>query len=1148
MLVLFSLIFFHKSSCYYFTGYHVRDLEKNDTSFAYDTLLWTASALGSSNLPYTVCSGSFILGGPGALGLVGYPSQGQYFERIYTELPLSHTMIYFSFTLWILDTWDGSLDDLFQVRFDERFLNGWPFDEIGFPNDNLCGIGPGEDLGAVRVFGKVFHTSNTLRFKVISQLDQWGDDESFGIRDLKLLFVNNPITTRESFCGITSLPMKYGQCSCPEGYYESPVGSNLCLQCNSRCKSCFGPGASSCYECADNAYFNGQTCLKCYKACATCSGEGVNQCLSCKTGNFMINGGFTCVEKCETPLVPQYIGTVGYCTGPTCLSPNFLFWDGSCRVQSNCAPPLLQSFISTFRICEHPCGTNQFLYWNGSCFPTCSSPFIASTSYGGKKLCKVNCASGDFLIWDGSCNSTCVSPLSAQIQDGQSVCVFPCNQNEFLYHDGSCQSTCDMFFVSSIWKGRHFCNYPCSSSQYLSWLGNCKYTCDFPLRPIFQSKGNLCLSPCESADEYYYEDLGICQKTCSSLSGFDSQYQYLKCYSNEVTIPLNQTIFTKLFIPPTNPNDVSFFSLVKLIYPLRFLNIPLPSRLEALVLTRGRSPLWIRLPQSLTSEMISDFPLLEIPDIFIKRGLHSSFIVNIWPELTTWFIALFILFVSTFLERAFKKLEHKFPQMICERFRVVLGWNFLIILVATGLDDLILFSILEIQAAGLNTFLGTLSFVICLFSIAGVGILLFKILKIVPLSRYAATKNSPLSVAEVIAKKQNYQIAFKSLRENNYFNKLFFLIYALRIGLPMLITACFYSVPLLQTILYIIVTLLMIFSLAIFKPIRSLINHAQILTLEGLILLINIFMLTLTILDIQEKSNTRIAGLIGDLIMIVNDIINIMLFVFFIIKIFKGVKKAYEIRKKEDMRIEIEAWLQILFLPLQQGCMGFETTQITRPPELDKLESSPKVKRQFNRGWRDEDIREKQKKSPKGKEKWSFEYLRAMEEDVQVFRKTGVKSIHDDSGMDLIRILSLGDTQEGSKGFVKRNNKGLAVVSEVAYDNESPISLETAIQKELSKNEKIARDNSHMNEVDVVDLATTLRTDRPFINASPLNLTARTALRNFQEIPIQLGMNYEEKNNEDEEDERLHPSKLKDTTLVTKENLIKLHNQNEEFE
>jgi len=85
-------------------------------------------------------------------------------------------------------------------------------------------------------------------------------------------------------------------------------------------------------------------------------------------------------------------------------------------------------------------------------------------------------------------------------------------------------------------------------------------------------------------------------------------------------------------------------------------------------------------------------------------------------------------------------------------------------------------------------------------------------------------------------------------------------------------------------------------------------------------------MFLLTILSMMNKQNTTFAAILGDIVIVGNDIINVMCLGFLVIKLHIESKtilaflKKHQVSKSEAFGL----WLQLLFVPLQLAHMGFE--------------------------------------------------------------------------------------------------------------------------------------------------------------------------------------------------------------------------------
>ena len=313
-------------------GYFIEDLNTNaEAKFTIETASWYSSVTTQPTFKFYNCAGTFLLG-----GYNWKPSgaqTGEYLSRSYTSLPVHKTIVY-SFTFWALDSWDvGS--DYFQIQFDTQpTVQGFA---LNYQQSltNLCG-GNYNDSPGIKVFGRIAHTGETLSLKFITFFDENSNNESLGIRDLSLLFVNEDLGSDEicGFTGTSLVLVKQATCTCAPGKYS---GGSVCTSCSQECASCYGSGADKCYDCADGYYFNGKKCVKCDSSCLHCTGSKYNQCTECPSGLALFNGVCIGESRCSSPFTLDY--SPEECHSP-CSSASYSTWGESCY------PPCPDSQIS----------------------------------------------------------------------------------------------------------------------------------------------------------------------------------------------------------------------------------------------------------------------------------------------------------------------------------------------------------------------------------------------------------------------------------------------------------------------------------------------------------------------------------------------------------------------------------------------------------------------------------------------------------------------------------------------------------------------------------------------------------------------------------------------------------------------------------
>ena len=182
-------------------GFEIRDLYTNDDTFITDSDQWSATALRNGVI-YSVCGGTYLMGGDDVLGEPDsdWGVQGQYFERVYNDLP-DHNIIYYTISLWLLDSWDSIPPDYFQLEFDSFLVEGWGVG-LEYFEVNSCGR-DWPDLANMKIFGQVSHSGSSLTLRVLPQLDGFAQDESLGFRDVHLIFAESPETSVNKLCGLT---------------------------------------------------------------------------------------------------------------------------------------------------------------------------------------------------------------------------------------------------------------------------------------------------------------------------------------------------------------------------------------------------------------------------------------------------------------------------------------------------------------------------------------------------------------------------------------------------------------------------------------------------------------------------------------------------------------------------------------------------------------------------------------------------------------------------------------------------------------------------------------------------------------------------------------------------------------------------------
>ena len=876
-------------------------------------------------------------------------------------------MIYFTMTVWYVDAWNPT--DYFSIKFDLNEVTSPTTQHSSFPA-KTCGRYNYRDSGTVRIFGKASHSStSSLTVRVITYTNEGPENESFGFRSLNLLFVTPDTTlsgsTTNSICGLApTFTFTTKDCGCPEGQFQYPTSPYNCAPCDPRCASCFSTGPKACYQCAAGASYVSGQCVYCDPSCDLCSGPDPSQCTTCKAGLYLFNG--YCVSQCEPPSVSTTDGCINSCSLPCTPNTNYLFWNGTCS--SSCPYPL-QKIMTTesVRTCVYPCATGEYLYWDGSCETSCESPLgirIEGTAYYCDYLCSVN----TFLYWDGSCISTCPPPYVQRFDRGQQFCEYPCTTNEFLHADGTCLTYCNSPFVQNTYLGKDICNTPCTtSSDYLYWDGTCQSSCPMPLKrysiglinyctytcaagQIFAAWNRTCITfacdspyiltsqtyvdvcslPCSYIDNsyFYHEDTQTCSKACNVLSVMQDGL-YLKCNSI-ITAETSGLIVDLLLIAPETTWTTTFVMISKLTQYLHYMNIAFPPRLQKLVETKSRPVLSLKIGPSMPQHLQNHFTKHSISDVYERLGLHSSFMVNFWSEMTTIWILLFSAIVFLITRHFAEKWNLPLVYKLCTGLRFIILWNYLTVLFAINTDDIVLFSALEIQTFESDSVQAAFSLVL---SIVMLLCLTFFVVFTVCLSFRASEirnrnlrrpQDSFLAYRSFIARWQGVQVLFRGYRTHGCISRSFYFIYTVRIVLQMIIATSGIDKPLMQAIFYLCISIVIFMYISCAKPIKHQVSHVQLMLVESVTLIMNTCLVALAggslSHDIQYDDPYV---LLADIVILANVAVNFIMVFFLGVKVILGLRYAFNLMRQLSVK-EHAAWFHILFLPIQQCGFGFE--------------------------------------------------------------------------------------------------------------------------------------------------------------------------------------------------------------------------------
>jgi hypothetical protein len=466
----------------------ITDLE--NSNLAIEKVSWGSPSTST-------CNGTQIVGGALVFGT------GVQTSKTYTSLP-AHDIIFFSIDIWRMDSWDPGdyvavILDTTEYRFESP--------AYGIATTNMCGQTYHMDNGIFTAIIHQNHTNSSLVVKVRSGLDQGASDESYGFRNVKIIFTNVRVNTTYGVWTVSNkiLPLTYTvPCIITHYYYNSSYLD--CDICHDSCLNCTGMTMNECTSCNPGFYLSQGICLPCNSTCYTCTGPSIYNCTNCTLGKFLFPNG-QCLPDC--PITPTF-GSIIKCNF-TCLIGQYLYPNNTCRSYSCVYGFTEVNGSASGGVCLSQCG-NLFRYDNRSCLSLCSFPFTTYTLFG-QRFCQFPCSQNEFYYQNNSCLGTCEFPFYVINISVSSYCNYSCSLGQHIFTNGTCSLACNELGFSGLTVGlSKFCLFACKQDEYF-FNKTCVPSCSSPLVPLNVSVGGYCTFPCSDNTKFYYHN-GSCLTTC----------------------------------------------------------------------------------------------------------------------------------------------------------------------------------------------------------------------------------------------------------------------------------------------------------------------------------------------------------------------------------------------------------------------------------------------------------------------------------------------------------------------------------------------------------------------------------------------------------------------------------------------------------
>ena len=318
-----------------------------------------------------------------------------------------------------------------------------------------------------------------------------------------------------------------------------------------------------------------------------------------------------------------------------------------------------------------------------------------------------------------------------------------------------------------------------------------------------------------------------------------------------------------------------------------------------------------------------------LPHMFSESNFHSSFFVNHWGSMSTYFILFSFGCVVSFLERLIQKYWNKRRILLAifKRLKVISRWNFVLFALFNTYDDLTFFPILEFMTLELDSATSVISFCSCLIMMVIAIVMLVKVFiiskDIIKTKRQIADVSTQDTKRLLYEKWENYQVLYAGYKDTTFFSQSFLLFSTLRIIACYLLVGLLYRYPLVQAVQITLMSIVMMIYILKLRPIKDLLNFFIILIYEILALMVNICVLILAISSSLNTLSTRMQYNLSYTILALNTGINTFACVLTWVYVATGAWAAYKASRKFGLS-GITTWLNVPLASYQNPAMDFD--------------------------------------------------------------------------------------------------------------------------------------------------------------------------------------------------------------------------------
>ena len=462
--------------------------------------------------------------------------------------------------------------------------------------------------------------------------------------------------------------------------------------------------------------------------------------------------------------------------------------------------------------------------------------------------------------------------------------------------------------------------------------------CGIPTAASYTSQ--VCICP----EGFYTDESGVCRACnalCSSCFGPSANQCYWYEDINQWTGGSSTNSSTNTSTNTTSP-DVpgkqpinslhepiqekqqyfQFFPLARSVYYARYLATYLPPRLEKLLDHSPSNLFPINSQSTMPATLRNHFANSTIPSVFAKHNIHSNFLVNYWGEIITFFFLVILTLLLILFDKA-QGQKKTFPRKaVFLQVTSLIKWNFPMVLLAFNVDYIILFTSLQVSSGHLSSSLNKVGLLFCLIFLLLCSALLAGIYYVVrhTLSVSLQANEDNVRVNRLYA---SVYVFYGGYRRENKFTRYFYLIYIIRRALPSIIACTLYRSPVVQAMLYLIISVYMLVFVTYKRPLTRKTNHFQLIIQEVLNLLVNLSLVILVFLETDTLKYIRSIEILGDVVIVANCLLNFVAIIFLVIKLSIEAHKAWKLRRTENC-FSSGVWISFISIYVQQAAFGFE--------------------------------------------------------------------------------------------------------------------------------------------------------------------------------------------------------------------------------